>query len=88
MAGLLVLVASRHVTALVVLGPIAVVLGSFPVTTVVTGLLVGALGPSPFFVIAGVVLAAATLGALSRPAFRGFGASGTDAANELAPSLN
>jgi MFS family permease len=63
-------------------------IGSFPVTTVMTGLLVRALGPSPFFVIAGVVLAAATLGALSQPAFRGFGASGTEAASELAPSLS
>jgi MFS family permease len=62
-------------------------IGSFPVTTAVTGLLVHALGPSPFFVIAGVGLAVTTLGALSQPVFRGFGASDTEPATELAPGM-
>jgi MFS family permease len=61
-------------------------LGLFPVTTAITGVLVHVLGPPPFFVIAGVGLAAAVLGALSRPVFRGFGASDAARAPELAPS--
>jgi hypothetical protein len=62
-------------------------IGSFPVTTAVTGVLVHVLGPSPFFVIAGVSLAATTLGALSQPVFREFGASDSEHPAELAPSL-
>ncbi|MGB6454693.1 MAG: MFS transporter [Streptosporangiaceae bacterium] len=62
-------------------------IGFFPVTTAVTGVLVHVLGPSPFFVIAGAGLAAAILGALSQPVFRGFGASAAKPAEELAPSL-
>jgi MFS family permease len=62
-------------------------IGSFPVTTAVTGVLVHVLGPSPFFIIAGVGLAAAIVGSLSQPAFRGFGASDAARAAELAPSL-
>jgi hypothetical protein len=62
-------------------------IGSFPVTTAVTGLLVHVLGPSPFFVIAGGALAATTLGALTQPMFRDFGASDSGRAAELAPSL-
>jgi MFS family permease len=62
-------------------------IGSFPVTTALTGVLVHVLGPPPFFIIAGVGLAAAVLGSLSQPVFRGFGASGAARAAELAPSL-
>jgi MFS family permease len=62
-------------------------LGLFPVTTAITGVLVHVLGPSPFFVIAGVLLAAAILGALSQQVFRDFGASAAERAAELAPSL-
>jgi MFS family permease len=62
-------------------------IGSFPVTTAVTGVLVHVLGPSPFFVIAGGGLAATTLGALSQRTFRDFGASDSGRTAELAPSL-
>jgi hypothetical protein len=62
-------------------------LGSFPATTALTGVLVHVLGPSPFFVIAGVGLAASILGALSQPVFRGFGAKAADRPAELAPSV-
>jgi MFS family permease len=63
-------------------------IGSFPITTVLTGVLVHVLGPPPFFVIAGAGLAAAVLGAVSQPAFREFGASGAGrTASELAPTL-
>jgi MFS family permease len=62
-------------------------IGFFPITTVLTGLLVRVLGPPPFFVIAGAILAVAVLGALSQPAFREFGAAGPARAAELAPSL-
>ncbi len=62
-------------------------IGSFPVSTALTGVLVHVLGPPPFFIIAGVGLAAAVLGALSQPVFRAFGASDFEPAAELAPSL-
>ncbi len=62
-------------------------IGSFPITTVLTGVLVHVLGPSPFFVIAGAGLAVAILGALSQPVFREFGVSEAEPAAELAPSL-
>jgi MFS family permease len=62
-------------------------IGSFPVTTALTGVLVHVLGPPPFFVIAGVGLAAAILGSLSQPVFREFGASDASPAAQLAPSL-
>jgi MFS family permease len=63
-------------------------IGSFPITTVLTGVLVHVLGPPPFFVIAGAGLAAAVLGAVSQPAFREFGASGAGrTTSELAPTL-
>jgi MFS family permease len=62
-------------------------IGFFPITTVLTGLLVRVLGPPPFFVIAGGILAVAVLGALSQPAFREFGAAGPAREAELAPSL-
>jgi MFS family permease len=61
-------------------------IGSFPVTTVVTGVLVHVLGPSPFFIIAGATLAAAILGSLAQPVFRGFGAPAARAVPELAPT--
>jgi MFS family permease len=62
-------------------------MGSYPITTALTGVLVHVLGPSPFFVIAGVGVAAAILGSLGQPAFRGFGASDGARTAELAPSL-
>jgi MFS family permease len=62
-------------------------IGLFPVTTVLTGVLVHVLGPPPFFVIAGVILAAAALGALSQPVFREFGATHAARAGKLAPTL-
>jgi MFS family permease len=62
-------------------------IGSFPVTSVLTGVLVHVLGPPPFFVIAGVGLAAAILGSLSQPVFREFGAADAAPAAQLAPSL-
>jgi MFS family permease len=62
-------------------------IGLFPITTLLTGVLVHVLGPPPFFVIAGVILAAAVLGALSQPAFREFGASDAKRAAELAPTV-
>ncbi len=72
-----------RVTSLVMMCAI----GSFPVTTVLTGVLVHVLGPAPFFVIAGAGLAAASLGALGQPVFRGFGAADAQPAQVLTPSL-
>jgi hypothetical protein len=71
-----------RVTSLVMICAI----GLFPVTTAVTGVLVRILGPSPFFIIAGAALAAAILGSLSQPVFRGFGAPAVTAAPELTPT--
>jgi MFS family permease len=62
-------------------------IGAFPVTTVLTGVLVHVLGPPPFFVIAGVGLTAAILGSVSQPVFREFGASDARRPVDLAPSL-
>jgi len=62
-------------------------IGLFPITTLLTGVLVHVLGPPPFFIIAGVILAAAVLGALTQPTFREFGASHAARAAELAPIL-
>lgn len=51
-------------------------LGTFPISVAATGLLVGNLGPAPFFPIAGALLGLAVLGALTQRTFRQFGASG------------
>lgn len=48
-------------------------LGSFPLSVAVSGVLVRHLGPSPFFPVAGAVVAVAILGALSQAEFRDFG---------------
>jgi MFS family permease len=55
-------------------------LGSFPLSAAVTGVLVRHLGPSPFFPVAGAILAVAVLGALSQPEFRNFGTAEPPAA--------
>ena len=61
-------------------------IGFFPVTTLVTGVLVRALGPSPFFLIAGASVAAGVLAALSQRIFRGLGATDARPVDELSPS--
>lgn len=48
-------------------------LGSFPLSVAVSGVLVRHLGPSPFFPVAGAVVAVAILGALTQAEFRDFG---------------
>jgi MFS family permease len=48
-------------------------LGSFPLSVAVSGVLVRHLGPAPFFPVAGGVVAAAILGALSQSEFRDLG---------------
>lgn len=52
-------------------------LGTFPISVAATGQLVGHLGPTPFFPIAGGLLGTAILGALTQRIFRQFGASET-----------
>jgi MFS family permease len=49
-------------------------LGSFPVATVVAGMLAHHLGPSPVFVLSGTLLAAAIVAGLTQQRFRAFGA--------------
>jgi len=61
-------------------------LGSFPLSVAVSGVLVRHLGPSPFFPVAGAVVAAAVLGALSQREFRDFGTAGPATA-ELSTEL-
>jgi MFS family permease len=61
-------------------------IGSYPISTALTGVLVHVFGPSPFFVIAGIAVAVASLVALSQPVFRGFGAARAESAQQLAPS--
>jgi hypothetical protein len=56
-------------------------LGSFPLSVVVTGVLVRHLGPSLFFPVAGALVVVTMLGALTQREFRMFGAaerSGSD----------
>jgi MFS family permease len=57
--------------------------GSFPASVAVSGILVRHLGPSPFFPVAGIVLAISILGALTQRQFREFG---TPAAGESGSS--
>jgi predicted MFS family arabinose efflux permease len=52
-------------------------MGTFPVSVALTGVLVRSFGPTPFFPVAGAVLAVAILGALTQREIRDFG---TDAA--------
>jgi len=59
-------------------------LGSFPLSVVITGVLVRHLGPALFFPVAGVLLVITMLGALTQREFRGFGAAG-DAGDASAP---
>jgi MFS family permease len=48
--------------------------GTFPLSVAVSGVLVGHLGPAPFFPVAGALLGAAILGGLTQRDFRAFGA--------------
>jgi hypothetical protein len=49
--------------------------GSFPLSVAVAGILVGHLGPGPFFPVAGGFIAVAILGGLTQREFRVFGAT-------------
>ena len=48
--------------------------GSFPLSVAVSGVLVRHLGPTPFFPVAGALIAVAILGGLTQREFRAFGA--------------
>jgi MFS family permease len=48
--------------------------GSFPLSVAISGVLVHHLGPTPFFLVAGALVAAAILGGLTQREFRTFGA--------------
>ena len=50
-------------------------IGSFPASVAISGVLVHRLGPSPFFPVAGVVLAITILGALTQREMRDFGSA-------------
>jgi Major Facilitator Superfamily len=50
--------------------------GSFPLSVAISGVLVHRLGPTPFFLVAGALIAVAILGGLTQREFRTFGASG------------
>jgi hypothetical protein len=58
--------------------------GTFPLSVAVSGVLVHHLGPTPFFPVAGGLLAVAILGGLTQREFRTFGAR--DAAVQAAPN--
>jgi MFS family permease len=51
--------------------------GTFPLSVVISGVLVRHLGPAPFFAVAGALVAAAILGGLTQREFRNFGATGS-----------
>jgi MFS family permease len=51
--------------------------GTFPLSVAITGVLVRHLGPAPFFVVAGGLVAVAILGGLTQREFREFGAAGS-----------
>jgi MFS transporter len=51
--------------------------GSFPLSVVITGVLVRHLGPTMFFPVAGGLVIVTMLGALTQREFRGFGAAGS-----------
>ena len=58
--------------------------GSFPLSVAVSGVLVHHLGPTPFFPLAGALIALAILGGLTQREFRAFGArEGTQAADDV-----
>ena len=55
-------------------------MGTFPVSVLLSGLLVRAIGPIPFFPVAGAVLAVAILGALTQREIRDFGTESAEPA--------
>jgi MFS family permease len=55
-------------------------MGSFPLSVAVSGVLVRHLGPSPFFPVAGALVAVALLGALTQTEFRDLGTARTQPA--------
>jgi hypothetical protein len=55
-------------------------LGSFPLSVAVSGLLVRHIGPSPFFPVAGALVAVSVAAALSQREVRRFGAGDSPAA--------
>ena len=55
-------------------------MGTFPVSVVLSGVLVRAIGPIPFFPVAGAVLAVAILGALTQREIRDFGTGSAEPA--------
>jgi predicted MFS family arabinose efflux permease len=57
-------------------------MGTFPVSVAVSGVLVRAFGPVPFFPVAGAVLAVAILGALTQREVRDFGVTAAPAAEQ------
>ena len=57
-------------------------LGSFPLSVVITGVLVRHLGPTPFFPIAGALVVVTMLGALTQREFRMFGAAGRSGSDD------
>lgn len=58
--------------------------GSFPLSVAVSGVLVHHLGPTPFFPVAGGLIAVAILGGLTQREFRAFGARGDDSSQAAA----
>ena len=60
--------------------------GSFPLSVAIAGVLVGHLGPSLFFPVAGGLVAAAILYGLAQREFRDFGAAPPSASEEDAPA--
>jgi predicted MFS family arabinose efflux permease len=61
-------------------------MGTFPVSVVLSGVLVRAIGPIPFFPVAGAVLAVAILGALTQREIRDFGTAAAEPAEPQAPT--
>ena len=55
-------------------------MGTFPVSVLLSGVLVRAIGPIPFFPVAGAVLAVAILGALTQREIRDFGTESAEPA--------
>jgi MFS family permease len=62
-------------------------LGSFPLSVVITGVLVRHLGPTPFFPIAGALVVVTMLGALTQREFRMFGAADRSVSDDWAAGL-
>jgi predicted MFS family arabinose efflux permease len=61
-------------------------MGTFPVSVLLSGVLVRAIGPIPFFPVAGAVLAVAILGALTQREIRDFGTAAAVPAEPQAPT--